>query len=85
MKYFRKDLPDEEPENKEDVKKLANLDSENDSLKCEDCGKICKDKNHFRNHKLHHKLMKNAEKINCEKCNKEMAKKFYTTHLLKVA
>lgn len=70
-KYFKKDLPDSEPQSKEDIKQFGNLaHSEDDSLRCPDCGKICKDKSHFKNHKLHHKFLKNAERIDCEKCNK---------------
>jgi len=83
-KYFKKDLPDSEPQSKEDIKQFGNLaHSEDDSLRCPDCGKICKDKSHFKNHKLHHKFLKNAERIDCEKCNKNMPKKFYESHSLK--
>ena len=42
----------------EPMDQAQNLSESQDSLRCDECGKICKNKNHFKNHKLHHKFLK---------------------------
>ena len=52
--------------------------SKND-LKCDECGKQCKTKSSFTNHKHYHKLCLTG--INCEKCDRKIPKKLWQRHL----
>jgi len=52
--------------------------SKND-LTCDECGKQCKTKSSFINHKHYHKLCLTG--INCEKCDRKIPKKLWQRHL----
>ena len=65
-------------ENDENIK---NNISTND-LKCDECGKQCKSKTSFTNHKHYHKLCLTG--IYCEKCDRKVPKKLWQRHLAQV-
>ena len=73
---------DKEGEVDESVKETETEDSINISksdLKCQECGKQCKTKLSFINHKHYHKLCLTG--IHCEKCDKKVPKKLWQRHI----
>ena len=64
------------------VKKETHEESSLNDFQCRECGKKCKNEHEFLIHKnYHYKRKSGGDKVFCEKCNKNISKKWFTRHI----
>ena len=64
------------------VKKETHEESSLNYFQCGECGKQCKNEHEFLIHKnYHYKRKSGGDKVFCEKCNKNISKKWFTRHI----